>query len=107
MPGNHLFGSFRIEKLKKVIPPHRVPGGPGEEPRRQGIAFSAVSAPAKLKKVFPQHRGPGRSQMWGNHLFRSLSHEKLKKVIPPHWGPVSAQKLIPPRRGPGGSSGGA
>ena len=51
MRGNHLFGIFSPEKLKKVIAPHRAPGV------------------------------QGGAQMRGNHLFGIFSPEKLKKVI--------------------------
>ena len=39
MPMHHLFGSFSPEKLEKVIRPH---AREEEEPRCQGITFSAL-----------------------------------------------------------------
>ena len=72
MWGNHLFGRFSPEKLKKMIPPHRGPGkeprcgAPGSkkdprQPRCGGMTFSAASALKKIKKVIRLHRVPGGS----------------------------------------------
>ena len=64
MRGNHLFGIFSPEKLKKVIPPCG------------GNHLFGIFSPEKLKKVIPPHRAPGvqgGAQMRGNHLFSIFS----------------------------------
>ena len=96
MWGNHLFGRF-----KKVIPLHRVLGGSGEEPRCGGITsstiekikkvifphrvpcggitFSAVLSPAKLKKVIPPRRGPGKEPRCVGITFSAVAALKSSK----------------------------
>ena len=80
MRANQLFGIFSLEKLKKVIPPHRAPGVQGGAQMRGNQLFGIFS-PEKLKKVISP-----------NQLFGIFSPEKLKKVIPPHRGPGSRKE---------------
>ena len=91
MRGNHLFGIFSPEKLKKVFPRTGLQG-PGRSWRCGGITFSAFSAlklfgifsPEKLKKVIPPYRapgGPGRSPDAGD-LFGKFSALKSSKSQP-------------------------
>ena len=70
MRGNHLFGIFSPEKLKKVIPPHL--GG--------GITFSAFSALKSSKGDSRTGlRGPGRSPDAGESPFSAFSALKSSK----------------------------
>ena len=69
MRGNHLFSIFSPEKLKKVIPPHRLQGS--EEPRCGGITFSAFSA--------PENRGSREEPRCGGITFSAFSALKNSK----------------------------
>ena len=80
MRGNHLFGIFSPEKLKKVIPPHRAQAVQRKAQMRGNHLFGIFSRKAQ-KGDSPAlgSRGPGRSPDAGESPFRQFSALKSSK----------------------------
>ena len=77
MRGNHLFGIFSPEKLKKVIPRHRPPGFQGGAQMRGNQKLIKGDSPT------PGSRIQGGAPASGL-LFELLRAENAEKVIPLH-----------------------
>ena len=97
MRGNHLFGIFNPEKLKKVIfpgagnhlfenaekPPHLGSFLDPWSKVRGNHLFELFRAENAEKVIFP-HLGSSWSFGAGNHLFELFRAENAEKVISPH-----------------------